>query len=261
MDIYQINLEFRDMLMKEVCRIQKDLQQAASGRLAVQKRGGSFRWYLKDNGKRSYIPKSQRQMAENLAWKLYLEEKLLDITQQLRAVEAFLKRYPQIPGHARRLLEMSEGYRELLFPRLLSVEAELEEWAKAPYEKSREYPEALRHPTVRGEMVRSKSEAQISYFLNRNKIPYKYECALNLNGIRLYPDFTTLRPRDRKVIIWEHLGRLDKPDYVDANTAKLNLYIKSGWIPWHNLIITAETGELPLDIGLVEELVRIFYLN
>ncbi|MBQ7536477.1 MAG: hypothetical protein IJT43_12785 [Stomatobaculum sp.] len=184
---------------------------------------------------------------------------LSEIDQKLLAYEAFLKKYPARCGREALLLEESPGIRELLLPQLLKLPDDLELWAREEYDKNMDYPDHLKYPTIRGELVRSKSETQISYVLAKNSIPYRYECRLPLDGVSIYPDFTTLRPFDRKIIIWEHFGLLDKPAYIDNTTSKLNLYIKNGWIPGNNLIITTETEKYPLDIRQIEELVKFHY--
>ena len=108
-------------------------------------------------------------------------------------------------------------------------------------------------------MVRSKSEAFIANELSARGIPFRYECLLDIDGATYYPDFTIMRPFDRKIIIWEHFGLLDKPSYIDNATSKLNMFIKNGWIPGKNLIITTETDQFPLDIRQIEELVKFHF--
>ena len=259
MDLFTAAKEQNIALQNRKGWIEGELKKSPAGRIAIQKRGDSYRWYMYKDQKRQYLPKKSKQKAEDLAYKLYLETELDDINQKLLALESFLKLYGSRSGRAEALLEETPAIRELISPRLLAMPDDLERWANEEYEKSTEYSEFLKHPTVRGELVRSKSELQISYVLAKNHIPYRYECALPLNGLKFYPDFTTIRPFDRKIIIWEHFGLLDKPAYIDNATLKLNVYIKNGWIPGKNLIITTETEQFPLDIRQVEELVKFHY--
>lgn len=67
--------------------------------------------------------------------------------------------------------------------------------------KIRNYPERLIHKTSAGIDVRSKSEAMIVQVLHSHKIPFRYECALHIGSITLYPDFTIRIPRPVKCII------------------------------------------------------------
>ena len=240
--------------------IEGELKKSPAGCIRIQKRGNACRWYLYKDQKYQYIPKKNKQEAEDLAYKLYLETELEDIDQKLLALESFLKMYDSRSGRTEALFEKTPAIRELISPRLLAFPDDLERWANEDYEKSTKHPEHLIFPTVRGEMVRSKSEALISYVLAKNHIPYRYECALPLNREKFHPDFTILRPFDKKIIIWEHLGLLDDPSYINRTTRKLNIFIKNGWIPGRNLILTAETEQFPLDIRQVEELVKFHLL-
>ena len=259
MDLLTFAKEQYLLLQNQKKWIEGELKKAPVGSIRIQKRGNTSRWYLYKDKKYQHIPKKNRQEAEDLAYKLYLETELEDIDQKLFALRSFLKMYGSRSGGAEALLEKTPAIRELIYPRLLALPDDLGKWANEEYEQNTEYTEFLKYPTVRGERVRSKSESQISYVLAKNHIPYRYECALPLNGIKFYPDFTIMRPFDRQIIIWEHFGLLDKPSYIDNATSKLNIYIKNGWIPGKNLIITTETEQFPLDIRQVEELVKFHF--
>ena len=60
--------------------------------------------------------------------------------------------------------------------------------------------------------------------------------------IKFYPDFTTIRPFDRKIIIWEHFGLMNSDNYTQTAMQKLRTYIENGYIPSNNLITTFETA-------------------
>ena len=79
-----------------------------------------------------------------------------------------------------------------------------------PYEKNPKYPEHLIHKTVSGIYVRSKSESMIALQLYTEKIPFRYECALQLGETTLYPDFTILHPKTGEIFYWEHFGMMDE---------------------------------------------------
>ncbi|MFQ8777759.1 MAG: hypothetical protein ACLR78_10425 [Roseburia sp.] len=62
--------------------------------------------------------------------------------------------------------------------------------------------------------MRSKSEAMIAMLLHLNAIPYRYECALSLGGVTLFPDFTIRHPVTGVLYYWEHFGLMDDPAYA-----------------------------------------------
>ena len=54
----------------------------------------------------------------------------------------------------------------------------------------------------------------IAMLLHLNAIPYRYECALSLGGVTLFPDFTIRHPGTGALYYWEHFGLMDDPAYA-----------------------------------------------
>ena len=92
-------------------------------------------------------------------------------------------------------------------------------------------------------------------------IPYRYECKTLIGDRTVFPDFTVLNVARRKVYIWEHLGKLDDPDYADNTAVKLNNYMANGYYPGVNLLLTWETARTPIKMKLVREIIARFLLN
>ena len=103
------------------------------------------------------------------------------------------------------------------------------------------YEAKLIHKTIRGELVRSKSEVIIANMLFERGIHYEYEKELTLEGDgRKVPDFTiTVAGRDEPVY-WEHCGMMSNADYVRRWEAKRAVYEKHGIIENKNLIVSEE---------------------
>ena len=118
------------------------------------------------------------------------------------------------------------------------------------------HKENLIHVTESGVKTRSKSEAIIGTQLERSNIDYHYEPRLDLGFRVVYPDFAIFIPESRKVIFWEHFGLVDDPEYMMAALRKIDDYIKAGYYPGINLIITYETREQPLTIIAVNNKIR-----
>ena len=94
-----------------------------------------------------------------------------------------------------------------------------------------------------------------------NKIPFRYECELQLGEIFIYPDFTIRHPKTGEIYYWEHFGRMDDSKYNKNVPSKLQLYISNGIIPSIQLITTYETIENPLSSEKVESLIREYFLE
>jgi hypothetical protein len=105
---------------------------------------------------------------------------------------------------------------------------------------------AIPHQTIRGELVRSKSEVVIANCLHSIGLRYEYERGLEGTadqGRRLRPDFTIIG-RTGKVVLWEHLGMLDNPVYAEHWNWKLAWYARNGFELNRNLFVTSQTGSL-----------------
>lgn len=97
-------------------------------------------------------------------------------------------------------------------------------------------------------------------FLYKYKIPFRYECILQLDDIFIFPDFTIRHPETGEVFYWEHFGMMDNPNYSKKVLSKLQLYISNGIIPSIQLITTYETKENPLSSEVVEKIVEHYFL-
>lgn len=237
--------------------VQERLKQLPKGNLMCAKNGKYYKWYRFDGKVISYIPKSQRKLAEQLALKRYLKLFEKEHLAEQKAVRSFLTHYPC--ERESQLLFEHEEYCALLKPYVSPLNQELLEWQEAAYEKSEKYLEQLVHKCGFGLVVRSKSEAMIATFLQMNKIPFRYECALHLNRGVIYPDFTIRHPKTGETYYWEHFGLMDDLDYARRFCSKMQMYVMHGIIPSIQLITTYETKEHPLTVDEIEGTIRRYF--
>jgi hypothetical protein len=103
------------------------------------------------------------------------------------------------------------------------------------------YAAHLIYRTTRGEMVRSKSELLIAEKLNILGINYQYERPLDgtTRQGRLRPDFSFIDFAGN-VVLWEHLGRLDRADYRVGWDWKRQWYAQNGFAEGRNLFTSTE---------------------
>lgn len=121
------------------------------------------------------------------------------------------------------------------------------------------YENRLIHRTLRGEMVRSKSEVIIANLLDSKSkemgFDYKYEKDLILaNGSTIHPDFTIEMPG--KVIYWEHLGMLGDKKYSRDWKQREKDYQENGIVKGKNLIISKDGLDGSLDTLELEKLIE-----
>jgi len=106
----------------------------------------------------------------------------------------------------------------------------------------RYYEQSLIHRTLKGELVRSKSEVIIANMLYDAGIEYEYEKELNLgeDGVRI-PDFTIEDVESGLCFYWEHCGMLGDAAYNKHWQEKRELYKKHGIIEGLNLIVSKDS--------------------
>ena len=257
--IYQKVKEEHHRLTLQLEDIRSRLSSLPDGGLICARNGRHFKWYLTDGHHKTYIPKKNREYVEQLAVKKYLSLQAQSILREIRSMEYYLRHHESVRSPAEDLLTAPE-YQELLASHFTPVSQELFTWMSAPYERNQQFPEQLIHKTSSGIMVRSKSEAIIDMLLHINKIPFRYECKLQLGETILYPDFTLRHPSTGQIFYWEHFGMMDNSSYCRNASAKLQLYFSHGIIPTINLITTYETRDNPLDLEIIEEIIRHHFL-
>lgn len=237
--------------------VEDQISKLPDGKLVCTKNRNRYKWYHSLKGKLEYIPKRNRQFAEQLALKKYLELRLDELLRQSSIIKLLEK--TQVKMKATELLQ-HDGYKDLLRNHFESTDEKIQKWIKEEYQGNPFHSEKLIHETASGIMVRSKSEAKIADALYYRKIPFRYEAPLMLEGTVYYPDFTILHPQTAKIFYWEHLGMMDDKNYRSAAFQKLALYGDHEIYPDSNLILTYETLAEPLSSYHVQMLIENFFL-
>ncbi|SLK17382.1 hypothetical protein SAMN06272722_11182 [Paenibacillus sp. RU5A] len=111
-------------------------------------------------------------------------------------------------------------------------------------------------------MVRSKSELVIATKLYNQKIDYQYERELegiDVLGNRsriLRPDFS-IETVAGDLLIWEHLGMMNRESYRKGWEWKKAWYEHNGYTLGNNLFITMDDEKGELDANEVERIVTV----
>jgi AAA domain/UvrD-like helicase C-terminal domain len=116
------------------------------------------------------------------------------------------------------------------------------------------YAAYLVHRAPNGVMVRSKSELAIAIHLFDVGLQYLYERPLEgtVSPGRLRPDFSFVTDAG-DVIVWEHLGMLNRDDYRRGWEWKLAWYENNGYRVGENLFTTQDDERGGLDSGPIQE--------
>lgn len=263
MTFYERALAEKERLLREIAVLVKKIEEAPEGSLIYHKNGSRFKYYQQishgaDLKKREtrYLRKKEFDLVEKLAQKAVWRRQFQDLRQQLAEVDLYLNAHAAHPATTFDHLCHSELLQKVLFTEAPEPDQFITNWLRQPFESNPSHPETLKVPTTRGRFVRSKSEAFIAYSLDKHHVPYKYESRLPISFPVIYPDFTILHPETHQLLIWEHFGLIDDPDYLQSAANKMRIYIQHGYIPNRNLFMTFESSDYPLDINSVDWLIE-----
>ena len=240
----------RRYLMQMKNQIEKSKKKRVQGKLRVCSRGNRFQYYRRDdptdfNG--SYISKENIQIAKDIAQQDYNEQFLKALQEEVDVLSKFLQTYPtenveKVYG------KLHKGRQELVTPWIEPEEDFLHKWKGYTYHGLGYTDDTPEFYTLKGERVRSKSELIIADMLEKEKIPYRYECPVFLKGYgNVYPDFTVLNIKKRKEFYWEHMGMMDDPVYAEKAMKKIRTYEQNGYYAGLDLILTFESKNLPIS--------------
>lgn len=255
---YQKMLVEQKKLDTKIRSLQKKLKKFPKGNLICAKNGTRYKWYVSDGKQCTYLSKKETSVATQLALKKILTLQLEDAINEKTSIHAYLKtRTPENPTEL--FFHNNPEFQKILSTMYRPVSAELTAWANESFEKNPIHPDGLVHKSISGNILRSKSEVFIDTALYTSRIPFRYECALHLGELTLFPDFTIRHPRTGKTYYWEHFGLMDDSSYAKNSCAKLQTYTAYGIIPTINLITTYETREHPLTPDAVEKIVKEYF--
>lgn len=240
------------LLEKKIAAAEQKLDEGPEGTLVYHESRGKYRYYeqiVKDKKRnRVYLNDNERIMALlrkklNKAW-------LKDYKAELAAVEAYLKKSQGMSATE------SVLSKDALVNILLEGYAE---WQNADYEHNTAFPEGLIYQGADGRMVRSKSEGDMDWGLKGGKLPNRYEPKLVLGGQKVYPDFQIIHPVTKRIILWEHFGKMDDPDYEARTYEKIQLYREHDYFPGDNLIMTFEDKKHPLTNVKIQQTIENYF--
>lgn len=228
--------------------------------VAPGKTENSFRYYNRKSPRDKmgeYLGKEDSKLKSLLAQRKYVVTMLKNITNEMNKLEKIQKMHLNdsiIDTYA----DMNCGVRNLISPIAVDDETYISMWQNIPYEglgfSDNDTTEFFSN---KKERMRSKSEVAIANMLLLNNIPYKYECPIiRGNGEKLYPDFTVLDVIRRRIVYWEHLGRMGDLSYVSKNLWKLEEYKKIGIYLGTNLFITYESNISPMGTNEPMQIIK-----
>ncbi|MCR5595379.1 MAG: hypothetical protein K6G12_06000 [Lachnospiraceae bacterium] len=253
---------------KELLLIKKSkevaLEKAPPGKIHVSKTPHGVQYYLRNESTEKsgkYIHKSEISLIKKYLQKSYDEKILKLATAERESLKKLLLKTQNVITTIQSLYsESPTEVKELIIPIDVSDKDYAQKWLNIPYE-GKTIPDYLSFfETKRKERVRSKSELNIANALADKGIPYKYECPLQLSsGATIYPDFTVLDVKRRRVLYWEHRGMMDDKEYAKNSVQRLKTMMSEGIFVGEKLIITEETSTSPLGTNEINSVIKKFF--
>ena len=238
----------------------KELESLPEGMLEMRMVGGKRFYYqcLPKTGNRKKARNkgitNDIEMIMSLVRKRYVQKALKVIDKDIKALDMAIKHY--IPFDAETLMhDYLIKYPELEAGIYHGMQSD-EEWAEDFIRQKDFYTEDLNNVSFKGESMRSRGELYIASRLDHHGIPYRYEASIPHPDVSRIPDFTIRRPRDGKIIYWEHLGLTDDRDYMEGNELKFIEYENVDIVPWDNLIITYDMKGGGFDAKIIEAMIE-----
>lgn len=247
--------ETAEWLAELKVKLAEKLRKAPEGALHSKNCRGTQQFYVKKDGIRKYLRKSDWNLAKQIAQRDYHKKLLSQVCSDLTYLDTFLRKfdvdklydiYDELPIARQKLVE----------PFLIRDKQYIAEWEQIIYDR-KDFEEGSQEIyTERGERVRSKSEKIIADKLFLQNIPYHYERPIYLKGFGMvYPDFCCLDIRQRKEIIWEHFGMMGDTEYSRKTLSKINYYTQNGYYQGDNIIYTFESLDNPMNTKAVDKLI------
>lgn len=256
----------KEILSKLISRFEREVKYLPEGGLCRKViKGKPYLYHCTESETgtfvQSYISNEDNELKNALKRKRFIQCSLPYLRNNIKIIDAFLKKYrPYSPSEIIESLPKAYEGLDYCINYYDIGENESSLWSKEDYVRNELYPDGKIHGTINGLKVRSKSEAIIAGLLEVNSIPFRYEAALYLGEKVYYPDFTILRPRDNKILYWEHFGMADDEEYSFSMNKKMTIYRKHGIVPWNQLITTYEVEKGSSDAQDIQSIINAFIL-
>jgi len=231
---------FRDVLIaqlrfleREKERIQSQIRILPKGTLVKKKAKGKNYFYIK-KGKQLLSLRKEDKLKNEYLFRDNLKQQLATIDRNIPLLQRAIKSYHP-------LVELTTM------------------WASIEAQQNGYHAENRIH-VYRGVAYRSKSEMLIAMALTSYGIEFKYEAKMEINGRYIYPDFVIKRPKDGKIFIWEHFGRMDLEDYRRKSFHKLEDYHYQGFDLWDNFIASFDQGAGAINMDYIDKIIKLYLL-
>lgn len=221
-------------------QLEQRLAEIPKGRLIKKRAKGQTYYYLERDGELQSLqdkPETRALYEE----KQTAEKELKNLNRNITAIDRFLKQYiPMSPEETKRQVQGRP-------------------WEEVKGQQN-SFNTDNRELVYLGVLYHSKSEMLIAIMLTSFGIEFKYEILLKEGYRKVYPDFVIRRPRDGRIMYWEHAGVTHKEEYIMKLYGRLDEYHAMGIDLWDNLILSFDGPDGSLNADQIEKIIRLYLL-
>ena len=195
-----------------------------------------------------------KDLLYKLVRKEYVTQAIGVLEKDLKAFDSLIRKYRPSDENSvmQRFLEKHPELNEGIYYDTMSYQERVSQF----HSTGDFHQENLKSTSADGSKRRSLGEIIIGSRLTHYGIPHKYEASLDHPDIPYVPDFTIIRPRDGKIIYWEHLGKVNDRAYMEWNRQKFDVYERYGIVPWENLIVSYSQEDSGINEKLINALIQ-----
>ncbi len=254
-DYVQSDLEYQENLQKKYNQLMKN---APEGRLTTTTTNGKTYYYKVVGNQRVYLGDGFHAEVKNLQRKYFAAESLKRIEKNKPLLKSVLKKYHSLDTED--IIDALPQAYKPLNPSVFSMVSgtSARQWGSQEYSKNTAYPKGLTHRTLKGDLVRSKSEVIIANALFSKNIEYHYEEVLEIDGHSIAPDFLIRSKGQQGDKIWEHFGLIGQQSYLDSCLWKIRLYLENGYRPWEDVIFTFDDQYGNINAAVISQIISSF---
>ena len=223
-------------ISSELYELRDEHKSLPEGKLYIRYRGDLVLFTERCKGKLFGITRN-RDLVHKLARREYLQLQMAFIDEILeegwtpRTEKVIARLYPQIETLLKKYEDAGLDIDQITMTPNQRI------WNSDRHSQKENRREELIYPTRGGVYMRTQSERFIGDLLERLHIPYRYETRVTINNRAYHPDFIIMLP-DGRLVILEHVGRMDLREYDEDLITRLQAYDSIGLMIGRNVFMT-----------------------
>ena len=226
-----------ERMEKELVTLKTEIKTLPKSKLYIRYRGSLVLFTERCKDKKLYGITRNRDLVHALARREYLQLHMELLEQILyegwtKNTKKIVERlYPQIESLLKKYEDAGLDIERITMTPNQRI------WNSDRHSQKENRREELIYPTKGKVYMRTQSERYIGDLLETLHIPYRYETRVTINNRSYHPDFIIMLP-DGRLVILEHVGRMDLREYDEDLIVRLQAYDSIGLMVGRNVFMT-----------------------